>query len=369
MGSNGNIPNIRNELKTGIQLPKCLKCGCMRETLDNLSAVLPAIGTAEAAELQNDITEWAAQMQPIKYACLGCEYCYPAVAQNLFAASFPTIEQPTLGCNFQINEENWPPVVGEYYVGVATAPVAVSTLASVDLAERLAHHKPNGLAIVGKTETENIGIDKIIKNMIANPALRHLIVCGTDSKGHQTGKTLLALAQNGVDAKGRVIESPGKRPFLRNVNKAEINQFRNQVQIIDMIGCEDVGKISWQIETLSVIPATSCGCGNCNEEVVSEIASVETIWASDPDEIIKLDKAGYFVILPIANKGIISVEYYHYDNTLQSVIEGKTAKAIYMTLINRGWVTELSHAAYLGKELAKAELSIEHGFKYIQDGA
>jgi dihydropteroate synthase len=29
----------------------------------------------------------------------------------------------------------------------------------------------------------------------------------------------------------------------------------------------------------------------------------------------------------------------------------------------------MNHAAYLVKELAKAELSMELGFKYVQDGA
>jgi len=38
-------------------------------------------------------------------------------------------------------------------------------------------------------------------------------------------------------------------------------------------------------------------------------------------------------------------------------------------IINNKWVTELSHAAYLGKELTKAELSITKGFKFVQDGA
>ncbi|WP_286678347.1 hypothetical protein [Candidatus Aquicultor secundus] len=33
----------------------------------------------------------------------------------------------------------------------------VSTLASIELAEALADEKPEGLSIVGKTETENIG--------------------------------------------------------------------------------------------------------------------------------------------------------------------------------------------------------------------
>jgi tetrahydromethanopterin S-methyltransferase subunit A len=51
------------------------------------------------------------------------------------------------------------------------------------------------------------------------------------------------------------------------------------------------------------------------------------------------------------------------------VIEGQDARSIYWTIVKNGWVTQLSHAAYLGKELAKAELSIKMGFKYVQDGA
>jgi tetrahydromethanopterin S-methyltransferase subunit A len=38
-------------------------------------------------------------------------------------------------------------------------------------------------------------------------------------------------------------------------------------------------------------------------------------------------------------------------------------------IVANGWVTELSHAAYIGKELAKAELSLKYGLKYVQDGA
>jgi tetrahydromethanopterin S-methyltransferase subunit A len=49
--------------------------------------------------------------------------------------------------------------VGEYFVLDKDRTVAVSTLASITLAEALAQRKPHGLAIVGKTETENIGLD------------------------------------------------------------------------------------------------------------------------------------------------------------------------------------------------------------------
>ena len=91
--------------------------------------------------------------------------------------------------------------------------------------------------------------------------------------------------------------------------------------------------------------------------------------AGEPSEPVRLDPSGYFVVLPLADKGVISVEHYGYDNTLLRAIEGTSTRALYSTLIANGWVSELSHAAYLGKELAKAELSLKYGFKYVQDGA
>ena len=90
--------------------------------------------------------------------------------------------------------------------------------------------------------------------------------------------------------------------------------------------------------------------------------------AAEPGDAVTLDMAGYFVIVPVPNRGVINVEHYNYENTLLRVLEGTEARALYRTIIDNGWVIELSHAAYLGKELAKAELSLEYGFKYIQDG-
>ena len=75
------------------------------------------------------------------------------------------------------------------------------------------------------------------------------------------------------------------------------------------------------------------------------------------------------MIIPQPAKGIIAVEHYAYDNRLLRVIEGKEARSIYWTMIDNDGVTQLSHAAYLGKELARAELSTKFGFPYIQDGA
>ena len=48
-------------------------------------------------------------------------------------------------------------------------------------------------------------------------------------------------------------------------------------------------------------------------------------------------------------------------------IKGKTAIEIVNTLIRENLISSLQHAADMGIELHKAELSLKYGFKYIQD--
>jgi tetrahydromethanopterin S-methyltransferase subunit A len=245
-----SIQAIQLEIEKGIALAKCQPCGCMRETLDNLSSLLPTMDTDEARQLMRHVPVLNEQTKPVQYSCLGCAYCYPAVAQNAFAEAFPGADQgPGLSCDFR-SADGWPSVVGEYFVVDAVAHVAVTTLASIALAKELADARPYGLAIVGKTETENIGIDKIIRNVITNRSLQYLVITGKESEGHASGHTLIALAQNGVDENGRVIGSPAKRPILRNVSLVEIQAFRDQIEIIDLIGSENASGICARIESL-----------------------------------------------------------------------------------------------------------------------
>ena len=49
------------------------------------------------------------------------------------------------------------------------------------------------------------------------------------------------------------------------------------------------------------------------------------------------------------------------------IIKGKTAIEIVNTLIRENFISTLQHAADMGIELHKAELSLKYGFKYIQD--
>ncbi len=361
------INNIQDELQEGMSLAKCKKCGCMKESLEALHSSLPLLQTEDS--LLKNVETWIRQMSQIKYTCLGCEHCFGAAAMNIFNEAFPDASK-TPNCTFEVKEHRWPPLPGEYFAFCEgrSCPVAVSTLASVELAKALADNRPRELCIVGKTETENIGIDKIIKNTITNPTIRYLLVAGKDPNGHYSGKTLLALWENGIDEHMRVIGSPGKRPVLRNVTCEEVEAFRKQVQVVDMIGCEDVEKIVEKLRELSQ-ESRACICEECTENIKPvQISTAPVIQAKEPAKV-EMDRAGYFVIIPQQDKRIITVEHYSSDNRLLRVIEGKNARSIYRTIVENCWITELSHAAYLGKELAKAEISIKFGLEYSQDGA
>ena len=265
------------------------------------------------------------------------------------------------------------PALGEYHILALddAHPVAVSTLGDCDLPDILAAKKPNGMCVVGKTETENIGIEKIIQNTLAAPSIRYLLLCGEDSQGHFSGQTMLSLFENGVNERMRVVGSKGKRPILANTAPQAVAAFTNQVEIIDMIGCTDVDEIIRKIETLAAQePRCSRLPAQQMADAVSDIPQIKVITAKSKDpQKVKLDRAGYFVIVPKAELGIILVEHYNYANQLLRVIQGDNARDIYWTIIENNWVGEISHAAYLGKELVAAQLSMQLGFKYIQDKA
>ena len=88
----------------------------------------------------------------------------------------------------------------------------------------------------------------------------------------------------------------------------------------------------------------------------------------------KMDPKGYFLIRVDKKKKIIQVGYCKFTrlenspiNDMVAVIKGKTAIEIVNTLIREKFISTLQHAADMGIELHKAELSLKYGFNYIQD--
>ena len=88
----------------------------------------------------------------------------------------------------------------------------------------------------------------------------------------------------------------------------------------------------------------------------------------------KMDPKGYFLIRVDKKKKIIQIGYCKFTrlgnspvNDMVAIIRGKTAIEIVNTLIKEKFISTLQHAADMGIELHKAELSLKYGFKYIQD--
>lgn len=303
---------------------------------------------------------------PKRYHCLGCAVCYPALAANAFVEAYPEEGTSLDLCPTEEPEERagWPPLPGDYAIIRYDAPVAVCVLNRGELVKSLARRKPKGLAIVGTMHTENLGIERVIKNTLANPHIRFLLLCGKDTRqavGHLPGQSLESLFRNGLDERARIIGAKGKRPVLKNVSASDVGRFLQQVELVDMIGEESPELIEREVQS----------CAERNPGVYpvsSEKTSVERICVPEAARLI-LDRAGYFIIFPDSRANRLVVEHYTIQGELNCVLEGNSTGALYSEAIARELVTQLDHAAYLGRELARAERSLLDGTPFVQDAA
>ena len=141
--------------------------------------------------------------------------------------------------------DNWPVVSGDYIVGDPESPVAVTTLAS--------HNEDipaaAGAAIAGPCKTENLGIEKVVANIISNPNIRFLILCGAEVQGHITGQSIQALHENGCDPeKKKITGATGAIPFVENIPMEGVERFQQQVELVDLIDNEDGGAITAKVK-------------------------------------------------------------------------------------------------------------------------
>jgi tetrahydromethanopterin S-methyltransferase subunit A len=144
--------------------------------------------------------------------------------------------------------EPWPVITGEYEVGNPESPVAVCTCGS--------HLKNSdliaaGAALAGPCKTENIGIEKMVANVVSNPNIRYVVITGMEVKGHITGQAVQAFTQSGIDKEGRIIGAKGAIPFIQNLTPESIERWKTQVEPIFMIDTEDMGTITGKIRELA----------------------------------------------------------------------------------------------------------------------
>lgn len=265
--------------------------------------------------------------------------------------------------------ESWPVVDGSFVVGEPEAPVAVCTLTSERLPERLV--TVPGVAIAGQVYTANLGIERIILNVTANPSIRFLVLCGKDSKLFRPGQSLGALVEDGIDGEGRIVGAQGYDPVLPEVPASRVLAFRRQIELVDWTGEEDPDALAEQIEGVA---ARNPGPFTASKED----ASLETARPMQPPSFrpirpggrrqpLEYDPKGYFVITIDREEEQIVLQHYLPDHTAAHEMRGRVAESMLLGLLREGLVSQLSHAGYLGAELAKAEAALHLALRYRQD--
>jgi len=141
--------------------------------------------------------------------------------------------------------EGYPPEEGRYVRGNDYSPVSVCVILDTfdsaipsELNELVMAGVDAGAAISGMLQTENIGLEKVICNIVANPNIRYIVLCGRESTGHLPGESLLALKQNGVDDKKHIIGSEAPIPYLSNIPLEVIGRFNKQIVSIINLLCQ-----------------------------------------------------------------------------------------------------------------------------------
>lgn len=356
----GSVQQLINEIYVVSQIEKCRYCSCFQQIVNEAITALARVPLDR--DLKDRLLEVKENIPIAKYDCLKCDPCHAAVLSNTFGR---ILEKEPIGRREGVSvpkKESWPVEEGQYTVGNEKASVTISTLSDSMLYQEIVRRLGNeNIAIAGPTATENIGIEKVVKNIVSNPYVRFLIICGEDPKGHQSGASLLALFRSGIDPQKRIIGSPGIRPILKNIDFLHVQHFREQVQVIDLVGCDELDIIRKVVED----------CTKKDLPPLQEVLMLERIKKilAKPSKKLVLDPAGFFIIYPKSNKREILVEHYSNDGILTHVMEGSTASEICNTITELGLVSRLDHAAYLGRELERCRLSIEFGFEFVQDKA
>lgn len=359
LATDPNVVEAAAQLQRAAAAKKCWTCGCLHGTLAALERAFPE--PARPGDLARAVEAGRARLQDIRYDCLGCEVCWPALAAAALDHAMAIDACPT---EQAVERPGWPPLPGSYRVQRYSAPVAVCTLTDESLARAVAESIGHGLAIVGTLQTENLGIERLVLNLLANPHVRFLVVCGADSRqaiGHLPGQSLAALGMEGVDAQLRIRGARGRRPVLRNLPLSAIEHFRETVEVIDLAGISDLHAIAEQVR--------DCAQRYPGPAIPFDVERTIRPTAGWLPRRMTPDPAGYFVVYVDALRRKLILEHYRNDGVLVNLIEGVSAAELYVPAVERSLVTRLDHAAYLGRELARAESALQTGEPYVQDGA
>lgn len=256
--------------------------------------------------------------------------------------------------------DKWPFVAGRYHVVDDTAPVIVVMPGNEELADTLAALSVRGLCMISPVCQSASDVEKLIRNVEANLAVHCIVLVGGE-----TGKNYPALEafcaifddDQNISEKARRI-AHGARGKLKAFDFAALQK---RVHVVNMLDCIEVDKI-----VAGVIKHGTEGqrpdAGFVVQGHDTTLGVQRVIVPTDIAHDYKYDKAGKFIVG--TDKNTIVAEHYNSKGELLRVIQGKSARDMCIMLIRNGWVSRLDHAAYLGRELALAEMSVQQGVPY-----
>ena len=126
--------------------------------------------------------------------------------------------------------ETWPVIKGDYELGSSDSPIAI-----VVIGRGAVEVPATKYAIKGTVKTENMGLEKVIVNIISNPRIRYVIICGKEEFGHFPANAIYNVWKNGVDDRRRIIGARSAIPYLCNITHDAVERFREQVELIDLV--------------------------------------------------------------------------------------------------------------------------------------
>ena len=143
-------------------------------------------------------------------------------------------------------EINWPVYFPQNLIlGEPSNNVGVATLWTEK--ERMVKgFDPKSFAVVGQLYSKN-GINPLLRNVLANPAIRFIVLCGKELSG--SGQNLINFFQNGVDGDYNIIGSKDAR-IDKEIPMDSLALLRQNIMVVDLRNEIDPAKVSKKIKAL-----------------------------------------------------------------------------------------------------------------------
>lgn len=119
--------------------------------------------------------------------------------------------------------------------------------------------KRNSYAVAGQLYSE-AGVNFIVRNVLANPKIRYLVLCGEENKREKSGQALINLVKRGVNGESRRIIGTKTGFIDKEISLKAIAKFQEGIEIVDLKEICNPQKIQAVIDKLPVLKDFSSPC-------------------------------------------------------------------------------------------------------------